>query len=198
MRCWPAARICASPRPEVAWEEFEATLEVAGAPVERRGGPPGVEQLVRVRGSVRGEPIDALGQLGHTGGETDLSGLSLVRSVAAWLDDGEAIVLESERPTKAKGHGEEALWATLVERGEPVAVQDARLSTTYDGEGHQRRAGLELWMTEEAGYPVRAAGEVVCGTSVDLGELTLDLAFLRWHSGGAIGTGRYDVLRKRD
>lgn len=177
------------------WEDVDVELEPVGAPIERRGGPPGVEQLVRVRGTVQGERLDALGQLGQTGGESDLSGLSLLRSVGVWLGAGDAIVLEAERPAKASHHGDERVWTTLLERGEPVPVQDPRFSTTYDGEGRQRRAGMELWLTEEAGYPVRAAGEAVCGTSVDLGELVLDLAFMRWHSGGAVGVGPYGVLR---
>jgi hypothetical protein len=75
-------------------------------------------------------------------------------------------------------------------------VEDPRLSTTYDGDGHQRRAGLELWVSEEDDYPRRAAGEVVCGSSLELGALRLDLAFMRWHAEGVTGIGRYDVLRK--
>ena len=178
-----------------SWEGVEATLEPVGAPIERRGGPSGVEQLVRVRGTVEGEPLDALGQLGTTGGETDLDGLALVRSVGVWLDDGEGIVLEAERPAKADHHGDERLWATVMEDGEPLPVVDPRLSTVYDADRHQRRAGLELWLTEEAGYPVRAAGQAVCGTSVDLGEVVLDLAFMRWHCGGGVGVGPYGMLR---
>ena len=64
------------------------------------------------------------------------------------------------------------------------------------GDGHQRRAGLELWMSEEEGYPHRAAGEVICGSSLELGALRLDLAFMRWHAEGVTGVGRYDILRK--
>ena len=70
-----------------------------------------------------------------------------------------------------------------------------RLSTTYDGDGRQRRAGLELWVDED-GCPRRAAGEVVCGTSLDLGRLRLDCAFFRWRMEGREGVGRYDVLRR--
>ena len=70
-----------------------------------------------------------------------------------------------------------------------------RLSTTFDGEGRQRRAGLELYEDPD-GYPHRGAGEVVCGTSLDLGRLRLDCAFFTWHLEGRTGLGRYDVLRR--
>ena len=154
------------------------------------------EQLVRARGTTHdGGEIDAVGQVSVTPA-LDWSSLSLVRYVAAWLGDG-GIVLESRRARKAKAHSDEEVWCALVEHGDPVPVADPRLSTTYDGDGHQRRAGMELWLTEEEGYPLRAAGEVICGSSLDLGELQLDLAFFRWRAEGAEGVGRYDILRKR-
>lgn len=192
----------------IAWDGgdsgFDLDLEAASAPAERRAGLAGYEQLVRVRGTVRGggesHEIEGLGQRGHAWGVADWSSLELVRTISAWLgeDDG-GIVLESLRDQGSDGHDREQVWAALVERGEPVAVADPRLSTTYDGDGHQRRAGLELWLTEEEeeeAHPVRAAGEVICGSSLDLGALRLDLAFFRWHSGGIEGVGRYDVLRR--
>ncbi len=74
-------------------------------------------------------------------------------------------------------------------------VADPRLSTTFDASGRQRRAGLELWMTDDG--PVRrAAGEVICGTTIDLGRLRLDCSFLHWRLEGREGIGRYDILRK--
>ena len=44
---------------------------------------------------------------------------------------------------------------------------------------------------------VRAAGEAVCGTTFDLGELRLDCAFFAWRMEGREGVGRYDLLRRR-
>ena len=61
--------------------------------------------------------------------------------------------------------------------------------------GRQRHAGLELWVGED-GFPRRAAGEVLCGTTLDLGRLRLDCAFFRWRMDGREGVGRYDVLRR--
>lgn len=179
-----------------------APAELSAAdPVARLGGMEGYEQLVRVRGTVRigtdEVAVSGLGQRGHQWGVADWSRLELVRTVGAWLgEERGGILLSSLRPSGADGHDAEAVWSALVERGEPVPVFDPRLSTTYDGDGHQRRAGLELWVTEEEGYPVRAAGEVVCGSSFDLGALRLDMAFMRWHAEGTTGIGRYDVLRK--
>ena len=37
---------------------------------------------------------------------------------------------------------------------------------------------------------------MICGSSLDLGQLRLDLAFMRWHAEGAEGVGRYDILRR--
>ena len=47
-----------------------------------------------------------------------------------------------------------------------------------------------------AEWPRRAAGEVLCGSSLDLGALRLDCAFFRWHLEGRAGVGRYDILRR--
>ncbi len=187
---------------ELALDAISAPAEIASAePVARLGGMAGYEQLVRVRGTVRagGETaeIDGLGQRGHSWGVADWSSLAQVRTVSGWLgSEHGGFALCSLRPDGVDGHGDDVVWATLVEGGEIVAVADPRLSTTYDGAGHQRRAGLELWATEESGHPVRAAGEVICGSTLELGSLRLDLSFVRWHSQGTTGIGRYDVLRK--
>jgi hypothetical protein len=197
----------------IAWEGdaqgFELELEAVSAPAElppgdpvaRLGGMEGYEQLVAVTGRVQSDgewtAVEGVGQRGHSWGVADWSRLELVRTVSTWLGgDRGGVVLSSLRPAGARGHDEEAVWAALVEQGEPVPIEDPRLSTTYDGDGHQRRAGLELWVSDEDGYPHRAAGEVVCGSSLELGTLRLDMAFMRWHAEGAEGIGRYDVLRK--
>jgi hypothetical protein len=186
---------------------FDLVLEAVSAPahlsayVADLGGMEGYDQLIAVRGTVRsGETrveIDGLGQRGRSWGVADWNSLQLTRTVSAWMGaDRGGVVLSSLRPRKAKNHDDERVWAAVVEGGEPAEVYDPRLSTTYDGDGHQRRAGLELWMEEEGGLPVRAAGEVLCGSSLDLGALRLDLAFMRWRADGVVGVGRYDILRK--
>ena len=121
--------------------------------------------------------------------------------MSAWLDEDLAVSLTAIRPADKQHHSDEALAAAILDRGEDGAprvidVADPRLSTTYDEEGRQRQAGLELWIDED-GYPRRAAGELAVGTSLDLGRLRLDCAFFRWRMEGHEGVGRYDVLRKR-
>ena len=140
--------------------------------------------------------VRCLGQRGHQWGTPDWGRIELARTLSAWMGAERAVTLTAVRPAKAKHHDEEAVAGFLVDRGEPRAIFDPRLSTTYDGELRQRRAGLELWMSEEGGYARRAAGEVVCGTTVDLGDLRLDSAFFAWRMEGRTGTGRYDVMRR--
>ena len=181
---------------------FSLEFEAVAAPAEvEGGGMRGYVQLCRVTGTARAGDqtlrVDGLGERRHEWGVADWNELELVRTVSVWLgDEHGGLTLSSLRPAGAHGHDEEQVAAALVERGDPVAVDDPRLSTTYDGDGHQRRAGLELWVGEEDRYPQRLAGEVICGSSLDLGQLRLELAFMRWHGEGAEGVGRYDVLRR--
>jgi hypothetical protein len=191
---------------------FDLELEATGAVAEldpehrvaRAGGMAGYEQPLRVRGSatVGGEriAIDGLGQRGHSWGAPDWDRIELARTVSAWLGDDLAVSLTAIRPAGKRDHAVEAVAASILERGEDgepraVDVIDPRLSTAYDADGRQRRAGLELWIDED-GWPRRAAGEIACGTSLDLGRLRLDCAFFRWRMEGREGFGRYDVLRR--
>ena len=172
-----------------------------GLPVADVGGMAGYEQLCRVRGTVvvdgREQRIDCLGQRGHSWGRPDWDRIALARTVSAWLDDQSAVTLTAVRSTKAKHHSDEAVAAWIVRGGTPVAVDEPLVSTTYDAGGRQRHAGLELWVGEgDDMWPHRAAGEVVCGTTMDLGALRLDCAFFAWRMEGRAGVGRYDVLRR--
>jgi hypothetical protein len=190
--------------PLAAWtisfeDAFDLTFEAVSAPGEISAveGAEGYEQLCRVHGKAGGVEIDGLGQRGHSWGDPDWSAVSLTRTVSAWLDDDAlgGITVLTARPAAASAHADESVAGLIVEAGEPVSVFDPRLSTTYDGDGHTRRCGLELWVTED-GYPLRAAGEVICGTTMDLGALRLDVAFMRWHAEGRSGVGRYEILRR--
>jgi hypothetical protein len=162
------------------------------------------EQLCRVSGVVRFEGterrVDCLGQRGHTWGEPDWERIELTRSLSAWLDENAAIALSSVRPADAESHADEAVSAVLVEPVEERVLArylaESRVSTTYDHDGRQRRASLELWESEEAEYPRRVTGALLCGTSLELGRLRLDCAFFEWHMEGRAGVGRYDVLRR--
>lgn len=184
---------------------FELEYTALGEPAEvAGGGMTGYEQLCRVSGrariGTREVTIECLGQRGHSWGAPDWSRITLARTLGAWLDPDLAVVMSAFRPVDAGDHEHEQLSAILLE-GEPVragVIADPRLSTAYDEEDRQRRAGWELWPDDDAGYPRRGAGEVLCGTSLDLGRLRLDCAFFRFRMEGREGVGRYDVLRRVD
>jgi hypothetical protein len=53
-------------------------------------------------------------------------------------------------------------------------------------------------MNDEDDFARRVAGEVLCGTTLDLGDQRLDSAFFQWRMEGRSGVGRYDVLRRAD
>jgi hypothetical protein len=173
----------------------------ADTPVGRAGGMEGYDQLCQVTGSIshggRTHQVRCLGQRGQLWGKPDWDRIELARTVSAWLGEDRALTLTAVRAAKSKGHWDEAVSGFMFEFGEALEIDDPRLSTTYDGEQRQRRAGLELWMDEEAGHARRMAGEVLCGTSLELGEQRLDSAFFAWRMEGRSGVGRYDVLRRR-
>ena len=188
---------------------FTAVAPAAELPAEHpaavAGGMQGYEQLCRVTGLARVDgqerAISCLGQRGHTWGAPDWDQIELARTVNAWIGEDLGVSVTGIRGRKAKHHADEALggtlWAPLGEDDEVVAalLPEVRLSTTSDGEGRQRRATIELFLDEEdPGH--RAAGEVLCGTSLDLGRLRLDCSFFLWRMEGRSGVGRYDVLRR--
>lgn len=167
------------------------------AAAARAGGMQGSDRICRVEGTVGGRPFAGRGQRGRSWGAPDWERMALARTIGAWFDDDGAVSVAAIRPARARSHAEEAVSALLLTGGGAVAeVEDARLSTTYDGEDRQRAAGLELYVGAEDDHALRAAGEVVAGTSLDLGRLRLDCAFFRWRMAGRRGVGRYDVLRR--
>jgi hypothetical protein len=185
---------------------FELRFEALGEPAEIGSGAiagsaaalHGYEQLCRVTGSARaGErrwQVECLGQRGHQWGAPDWERIELARMVSVWFEEGDGIALASVRPAGAAGHEAEAVSAWRL--AQPAAIGEALLSTAVDGEGRQRRAGLELRPDEDDGPIERIAGEAVCGTTLDLGRLRLEQAFFHWREGGRRGAGRYDILRR--
>ncbi len=205
----PAGVVLETVEPLQSWRAsfegaFELELSALSAPaaldpkdpVAKAGGMQGYEQLCRFRGTVRGTAVDCLGQRGHSWGAPDWSKMALTRSLSAWFDTETAVSVSAVRTASAKHHADEAVTATVVTAGVPDVAFEPLVSTTSDGEGRQRHAGLELWMSEDGRFPHRAAGEVLCGTTLDLGRLRLDAAFFLWRMEGRTGVGRYDVLRK--
>jgi hypothetical protein len=183
---------------------FESTAAPYAIPersdVAKAGGMQGYEQLCRVTGAaeIAGETrkIDCLGQRGHTWGAPDWEKITLARTISAWMGEDLGVVLTAVRPVKASTHADEALGAGIISAEGSLEVAEPRLSTTYDSGGRQRRASLELWDDDEDGFARRLGGDVVCGTSLDLGHLRLDCAFFRWQMEGRQGIGRYDILRR--
>jgi hypothetical protein len=164
----------------------------------RLGGMAGYDQPCRVRGTVRTggreRAFDGLGQRGHAWGDADWERIELARTVTAWTD-ASCAALTAIRPAGATDHAAERTWSAVWEPDGLLAVDDGRLSTTYDADGHTRRAGLELWAAD-AEWPRRGTGEVLCGSSLDLGSLRLDCSFFSWHFEGHAGIGRYDIVRR--
>lgn len=184
---------------------FEATSAPAviepDAPAAQAGGMQGYEQTCSVSGTVshggRTQKLRCLGQRGHLWGTPELGNIEVARSLSAWLGADRALTLTAVQPARARlRHLDEAFAGWVVEGGEPVPIADPRLSTTYDGELHQQRAGLELWMDDEGSVGRRAWGAVLCGTTIELGEMRLDSAFFAWRMEGREGVGLYDVLRR--
>ena len=122
--------------------------------------------------------------------------LDATRYICALFDAKNAVLSFARRPAGSMGHGEELVVAHLWSDGELKGVEDVRLSTIYDGEGRPRQASMELWVAEEDELPRRAAGQVACGTSLELGRLRLDCAFFDWRMEGRVGVGRYDIVRR--
>jgi hypothetical protein len=177
---------------------FDLEFEAVSPPAEAGplGGMEGHERVCRVHGTAAGRRIDCLGQRGRSWGTADWSRIALTRSLAAWLEEGPSVLVSAVRSAKAKSHADEERWGVLLDGEGAVAVADPRVSTTYDAGGRQRRAGLELWLDDEDAYARRGSGRVLCGSSLELGQLRLDCAFFAWTLDGREGVGRYDVLRR--
>ena len=135
------------------------------------------------------------GRVTRTAGDLDWARIELIRSLAAVLDDGSLLAVASARPRGAAGHGEEATSAVLLDADGVVSqFAEPLLSTEYDASGRHRRAGVELWGPDDAAA-LRGAGTRLGGATVELGDTSLDTAFLSFTLDGAPGTAKYDLVR---
>jgi hypothetical protein len=174
---------------------LDLRLEPAGPAATVSGG---TEEPLRFEGTATlggtRLTLDGRGQRTRSSFAPDWERTELARTLQVWLADGRTVSVTALRD-RGREHGEERLEAVILDGEGATPVPDPRLSTTYDGEGRQRHAGLELWLSDDG--PVhRLAGEAVAGTTLDLGRLKLDTAFFAWRSAGVEGAGRYDVLRR--
>jgi hypothetical protein len=112
-------------------------------------------------------------------------------------DPENALLALARRPRGALGHGQELVQARLLEAGELRSVEEARLSTVYDGDGRQRNAGLELWLPGEE-FPRRVSGSAIAGSSLELEGLDVHVAIFSWRMDGRDATGAYELVVRRE
>ena len=148
--------------------------------------------LCEVSGSVDGTRVDCLGTATQTIEPPEWADLDAVRGITALFDRERAVFVLARRPRGALGHGHELVEAKLVLDGELRDVEDARLSTVYDGDGRQRNAGLELWLPTED-FPRRLSGSVQAGASLSLEGLLVNAAVFGWRMEGREGIGAYEL-----
>ena len=116
--------------------------------------------LCRARGTVEDRELDALATIVR---RPAAEAAALERSLAIGFDRELSLAMLARRPGSATEHGDEELGA-VVFRGDPPAAAVAQrplLSSTYDGGGLVRHAGIEVWEEEESEYALRVGGEAL-------------------------------------
>ena len=150
-------------------------------------------RICRVTGEVDGTKVACLGTFSVTDVAPHWEELQAVRAISALVDDDNGLLAIARRPREAPGHGDEEVRAVLFSDGVPHEVEEARVSTVYDGGGRQRSAGLELWLPGEE-YPRRGSGLVIAGSSFDLEAIAVHAAVFRWRLDGREGIGGYELM----
>ena len=174
------------------------TLSLDFEPVSPAADLGGVRaHVARVRGEAAGRRVEGLGTVSETEVPPQWEELDAVRGITALVDEQHALVALARRPRGAVGHGDEDVVARLVEDDAVLDVEDARISTVYDGGGRQRSAGLELWIPGEE-FPRRGSGQVIAGSSLDLDALQVHVAVFRWRLDGREGIGSYELMLRME
>ncbi|MBA2440272.1 MAG: hypothetical protein H0V50_06310 [Thermoleophilaceae bacterium] len=153
--------------------------------------------VCQVTGEVGGAKVSCLGTVGETHTPPAWDELDALRSLSAVFDHEHAFLALARRPRGAPGHGQEEVAAWLLHGGNATSVEDARISTVYDGDGHQRSAGLELWLADED-FPRRVSGAVVAGSSLQLEGVDVHSAIFRWRMESREAAGAYELWVRRD
>lgn len=173
--------------------EVDDALSLRLDPVAGEAALDGVTvHLCEVTGTVGDTKVRCLGTVGETLTAPRWDELDALRSLSAVFDSEHAVLSMARRPRGAPGHGQEQVAAWLLYGGEPLSVEDARISTVYDGEGRQRSAGLELWVAGED-FPRRLSGTVSAGSSVALERADVHAAIFRWRMEDRDGAGAYEL-----
>ena len=152
-------------------------------------------RVCRVAGEVGSTKVSCLGTVSQTRTPPAWDELDALRSITVLVDDGHALLALARRPRGSQGHGQELVLAWLVSDGELLSVEDARISTVYDGAGRQRSAGLELWLPGED-FPRRGAGSAIAGSSLELEGLQVHAAIFSWRLEGRDGVGAYELMAR--
>lgn len=168
---------------------FEMELEPVSEPAVLAGTR---VRVCRARGTLAGTPVEGLGTVSETLRPPSWEDLDALRALSILADPGHALLAVARRPRGVGGHGDELIAAALISEGQLFSVEEARLSTVYDGEGRQRSAGLELWLPGED-FPRRASGAVAAGSSLELEGLQVHAAVFRWHLEGREAYGQYEL-----
>ncbi len=168
---------------------FEMEFEPASEPAELAGTR---VRVCRARGAVGDAAVEGLGTVSESLRPPAWEDLDALRALSILADPGHALLAVARRPRGVGGHGEELISAVLFSDGLLTSVEEARLSTVYDGEGRQRSAGLELWMPGQD-FPRRGTGRTVAGASLALEALRVNAAVFAWTMEGREGLGAYDV-----
>jgi hypothetical protein len=150
-------------------------------------------RICRVGGEAAGRTVDCLGTFSVTTVTPRWEELDAIRSLSALVDDRNGFLALARRMRGAAGHGQELVRAGLLVDGELTEVDEARISTVYDGDGRQRSAGLELWLPGEE-FPHRGSGVVIAGSSLELDPVRVHAAVFRWRLDGRDGIGAYELM----
>lgn len=152
-------------------------------------------RVARVRGEAGGRRVDCLGTISETAVAPRWDDLDALRTISALVDETHALLAVAQRPRGALGHGDERVNAVLIEGEGALDVDEARISTVYDGGGRQQSAGLELWLPGEE-YPRRGSGQVIAGSSLELDGIEVHAAVFRWRLDGREGIGAYELMAR--
>ena len=172
-------------RLDLLWAPLSEPVELSGSLVH----------VCRVTGAVASRRIDCLGTASEDREPPRWTELDALRRVSALWDPRTALLLAARRPRFALGHGQERVEAWLLHEGALERVDQARLSTVYDGRGRHRTAGLELWREDED-LPRRVSGTAVAGSSLELDGLRVEAAVFAWSMNGREGFGGYEITAR--
>jgi hypothetical protein len=150
-------------------------------------------QFCRVTGEALGQRVECAGTIGRTHAAPRWEELDALRTISVLVDEHNGLVALARRPRGVRGHGDELVQAALLHEDGLLSVEEARISTVYDGGGRQRSAGLELWLPGEE-FARRGAGAAVAGTSLELEGLSVHIAIFRWQLEGAEAYGAYELM----